>query len=49
MVVELGRNAGQLVMHELDRRRRRRRMWWWGGEGERGDAAERGKPINIII
>ena len=48
MVVELGRNAGQLVMHELDRRRRRRRRWG-GGEGERGDAAERGEPINIII
>jgi hypothetical protein len=48
MVVELGRNAEQLVMHEQDRRRRRR--WWWGGgRGEGGDAAEKGEPISIII
>ncbi len=31
MVVELGKNAEQLVMHEQDRRRRRR--WWWWGRG----------------
>jgi hypothetical protein len=31
MVVELGRNVEQLVMHQQGRRRKRR--WWWWGRG----------------
>ena len=44
--MELGRKAEQLVMHEQDRRRREVVVV---GEGEGGDAAEKGEPINIII
>ena len=46
MVVELGRNAKLLVMHEQDRRIRRRLWWWWWGRGKgRGVTPQRGVSL----
>ena len=48
MVVELGRNAEQLMMHEQDRRIRRRLCWWWRGRGRgrgRGATPRRGASL----
>ena len=46
MVVELGRNAEVLVMHEQDRRIRRRLWWWWWGRARgRGVTPLRGGSL----